>query len=304
MEKRTEGSPAQGIMDSLAVLTSLRPRSSTDETCPLIPPPAVLHKLHRTLPLSPTQGWHGTLSSTRKLSLRDDSTLRIRSGTTTSVPIQPTTVTSTTATLATPTPSQPYHAYTYAPYAAQQYRGGYVPYKPGQGTPFYPSTYSAAAGQQAGTSGQGQAAGASYYSQYAAAAAAGQQTYAYGGWYNYQPQTVAGTGAAGGSTSGRGTPQPAGSRTPTQVQPTPQRVVANTVLNKHLSTGGTSWAGSTAGAASTAPWYVPPTLPAHLRGAAATATAQPASPIPANPGYQPTSYYGAYQAPATPSASR
>jgi hypothetical protein len=292
---------AQGILDSLVILTSLRPCSSQGESMSLVPPPSVLHKLCRSLPLSPSSGWYGTLPPTRKTSLRDDSTVHIKSGVTVPAATTTTAVTTTPNTTAvTTTPAQPYSPYTYSTYA-QQYRTPYVPYKSGQ--PAYYGAYQTTQGQTP-VSGQGQPTTASYYpTQYAAT---GQQSYTYGGWYNYQPQVSTKTGNAAASTSGRGTPQPstAGRSTPISyaslvgapiqaqtAQSTPQRAVANTVLNKQYSTPAT-WT-----TAVSTPGYIAPTLPAHLRTPATPGTSPAVS-----GGYQAPGYYGTYQ--ATPPATR
>ncbi|KAK7040631.1 hypothetical protein R3P38DRAFT_2769158 [Favolaschia claudopus] len=73
---------AHGILDSLTLLASLRPRSSAHPATPLIPPPAVLHTLHRTLPRAATPGWRGTLParSAPATALRDDTTVKVRAG--------------------------------------------------------------------------------------------------------------------------------------------------------------------------------------------------------------------------------
>jgi hypothetical protein len=254
-------------MDSLTLLASLRPRSSQHTTPPLIPPPSVLHKLHLTLLPAPTAGWHGTLPPSRKHALRDDSTLRLRTGATVALPPSTTTVTTTAVTpAATGAQSQPYAAYSYSPYATQQYRAGagYLPYKPGQATAYYPGAYPAT------TPGQAQAASSYYPAQYTLA---NQQSYPYtAGWYNYQPP-------ASGATSGRGTPQPY-----TAQQPTPAKAVSNTVVGNKTYAPGT-WGGAMPAG------YVQPTLPAHLRSATTGVSTA----------YQvPPAYYGAYQ--ATPSA--
>jgi len=72
-----EWDTAQAIMDSLAVLTSLRPKSSMDES--LIPPASLLRRLHRTLPLDPSPGWYGNLPASPTTALRDDMTVHLKS---------------------------------------------------------------------------------------------------------------------------------------------------------------------------------------------------------------------------------
>lgn len=121
---------AQGILDSLSLLTSLRPRSSNSDLAPLAPSPSALHKLHRTLPIAPTQGWHGTLPAERPTALRDDSTLYIKS-TATAIPSAPPAAPATTPTPTQPAPVQPIAP---TPATAQAYAGysySYAsPYRP------------------------------------------------------------------------------------------------------------------------------------------------------------------------------
>ncbi|KAJ7171828.1 hypothetical protein C8R43DRAFT_26674 [Mycena crocata] len=106
---------ANGILESLTLLASLRPRSSAHPAAPLIPPPTVLHTLQRTLPRAAAPGWYGTLPSAPgkpSTALRDDSTVKVRPG----VPaIAPTPVVA-------PAPT---HASTYGYYAQPQ--GGAYP---------------------------------------------------------------------------------------------------------------------------------------------------------------------------------
>ncbi|KAG1749669.1 uncharacterized protein EDB91DRAFT_1108978 [Suillus paluster] len=227
-EGSEEWDTAQGILESLTLLASLRPRQSGSDDVPLIPSPATLHKLHRTLPVAPSQGWYGTLPTGRATALRDNSTLYIKS-------------------TATAVPSQtPNYQYSYN-YAAAGYRGGYQ-YKPGQTPSYYPASY--------GTQGQTQAATQYYANQQYAAS--GQQQYAYSSWYQYQPPTQT---AATGTTSGQVTPQTgaAAAATPATI-PTSyagffsntaqagQRAVANTVTAKPpQAAAGTIWGAGTAG---------------------------------------------------------
>ncbi|KAL0950620.1 hypothetical protein HGRIS_007411 [Hohenbuehelia grisea] len=281
---------AQAIMESLTVLASLRPRSSKDavEESPLVPPPSVLRQLQRTLPAATLPGWFGTLPPTKPTALRDNSTVRMRSGAAATVSTAPATVAPVAA--ATPAASTTYPGYTYSSYAVpqqqqqQQYRGttaqpttyAYKPTQSATTTSYFQSTYPAA---QPGQMAQQQ----SYYGAQAyGVGATGQQPYAYTSWYNY-----AGQPAAAGSTSGRGTPQPvvatpatmqtsygsyltpvaqtaSGSATPTGVRPA---AVANTVAKPQGA-----WPAGT-----TYPQGV--TLPTHLRTGAQTA---PATPVQAN----------------------
>ena len=70
--------PAQEITKSLTLLVSTRPRSYDQPNKSLIPPPAILHALHRSLPGQPTAGWRGTLAGNRPTALRDDQTVTIK----------------------------------------------------------------------------------------------------------------------------------------------------------------------------------------------------------------------------------
>lgn len=71
--------PAAKIMDSLALLASLRPRSSADPEVSIIPPVSSLRVLQRCLPSESTPGWHGTLSDDRPFAMRDDMTVNVQS---------------------------------------------------------------------------------------------------------------------------------------------------------------------------------------------------------------------------------
>ncbi|KAK7468525.1 hypothetical protein VKT23_003029 [Stygiomarasmius scandens] len=243
-----EWDTAQGIMDSLTLLASLRPRSTTDDLSPLIPSPAALHLLHRTLPLSPSPGWHGNLPPTRSTALRDDSTIKVRPGTTIPAP---------TPVTATPAATNPYSGYQYSHYrtttpsaaaATSSSTSSYIQYKPTQ-TSYYQGATAYA--PQASTSQT------PYYA---------QQPYGVAGWYNaYNPTgttTTAtnGTGTGSGS-GGRGTPQP-GVATPapsyssffsnslsSSLMGLRTPAVGNTVLNNKTGT----------------PTPTAPTLPAHLQ---------------------------------------
>ena len=64
-------------------------------------------------------------------------------------------------------------------------------------------------------------------------------------------------------------------------------------MKPHQAAAGTTWGAGTAGTSG----YVPPTLPPHMRTAAAGSTAQQGAYA-----YQPN-YYGAYQAQAQAAAS-
>ncbi|KAJ2959857.1 hypothetical protein NUW54_g14459 [Trametes sanguinea] len=140
---------AQGIIESLALLASLRPRRSNGDAdeSPLVPTPSVLHKLQRTLPIGTTEGWYGTLPEGRTTAFRDDTTVHIRStasraaaaaattaaATTTAIPTTPAGKTAPVAAGASPAAAiPPYTPYSYSgSYQNSQYRGGYGTYSPG-----------------------------------------------------------------------------------------------------------------------------------------------------------------------------
>ncbi|KAJ7226019.1 hypothetical protein GGX14DRAFT_512553 [Mycena pura] len=219
---------AQGILDSLALLASLRPRSSAHSTAPLRPPPAVLHTLMQTLPRSAVPGWHGTLPASTgaaTTALRDDATVKVRPGVPATAPAP--------APVATPAPIP---ASTYPAYS------GY----------YAPQAAAAAGGQQLRyPRAQQQGSGQQYYPQQTYAGAT-QMPYGYSatsGWYGaYGNVQTAGTSGA--------TP------TPSYVAPSVgagSKAVANTVLGK-AAVGG-AWTPN-------AGTQTPPVLPAHLRTAA------------------------------------
>ncbi|KAG1825569.1 uncharacterized protein BJ212DRAFT_1314853 [Suillus subaureus] len=274
-EGSEEWDTAQGILESLTLLASLRPRQSGSADVPLIPSSAILHKLHRTLPVAPSQGWYGTLPTGPA-----------------PTPIPATPAAAATPVAATAAVAQNYQ-YSYN-YAAAGYRGSYQ-YKPGQTPSYYPASY--------GTQGQTQAATQYYANQQYATS--GQQQYAYSSWYQYQPPTQA-AAASTSTTATPGTPQTSAvaaatapaPATPSATIPTSyagffshtaqagQRAVANTVTAKPpQAAAGTIWGTGAAGASG----YIPPMLPPHMRTAAAGGTAQQGGYT-----YQPN-YYGAYQ---------
>ncbi|PBL00459.1 hypothetical protein ARMGADRAFT_1006661 [Armillaria gallica] len=266
-EGSEEWETAQSILDSLIVLASLRPRASDCEPSTIMPTAETLHSLQRTLPLADPAGWNGTLPAAQAVALRDDSTIKYRAGATASVPA--TTVPAApapAAPAAAVTPSTPFSGFNYQ-YAAPQ-QGQYrtpttaayaATYRPGSTTPYYPSSQY----QQPTQAGQN-----AYYSAqaYAAIQATGHQPYAYTGWFSsFQPN-------AGGTTSGRGTPQPATSAAPTPstygsffaatqtgtaaATPPPRTpAVANTVVGAKQA----QWAAGYA--------QQPPMLPLHMRTA-------------------------------------
>ncbi|KAI6153255.1 hypothetical protein BKA82DRAFT_998217 [Pisolithus tinctorius] len=311
-EGSEEWETAQGIFDSLTVLASLRPRSSGNDTPPLVPSASVLRKLHRTLPTAPTPGWNGTLPSTQSTALRDDSTLYIKS-TATSVPSNPpaaaipTPTTTAPATAATPS-TQPYAAYSYN-YAAP-FRPGYQ-YKAPQ--PYYPNAYAPQT-----SSGPTQAGSQYYPGQHYNPT--GQQQYAYS-WYQYTPQAQAAAAAAAAGTTTPAAQGGASQPTPTlpttyasffsaNAQTPGQRAVANTVLAAGTAAGATAKAAYApaawpAGTPAPGTGYAPATaLPPHMRSVMSATTQAPAAvPGPYPTGYGSAGYYGAYQATPSPTQS-
>ncbi|KAF7306484.1 hypothetical protein MIND_00439700 [Mycena indigotica] len=220
---------AQGILSSLTLLSSLRPRSSVHPTSPLVPPPDVIHTLMRTLPRTAVPGWHGTLpprNSTqddKKVppALRGDTTARIRPGVAAKAPPPPPMEVSTPG-LAT--------AYAAAYYTPQATRSQTTRYSTRAST-------SSAVPQQ------------SYYPQQqqqpqqqtAYAGSTTQIPYGSAGWAQYTSAvgSATPTHVAYGATN-FATPGVTGSK-----------AVANTVLARGGATN----------------WGVPPALPPHLRSA-------------------------------------
>lgn len=244
---------AQGILDSLTLLASFRPRTSASADNTIIPSPHVLHRLHRTLSSitslqAPDLGYHGILPPTRATALRDDSTVRVKPG------------------VAAPPPnhtnghhmngsSQTYPNYQYAGYSTgKPAAGGYTPYKASAYGPV-PQTPQAPA----------------YFGQAA-------PSYAAPGYYPGQPGS--------GSASRRGTPVgevSAGNPLPASsysnffnsTAAMPQRVVANTVKVGH---GQQQQHQSYVGMAHGQP---PVPIPPYLRVGASSGYATP----PSNGGY-------------------
>ncbi|KAJ3923167.1 hypothetical protein F5877DRAFT_32100 [Lentinula edodes] len=271
-EGSEEWDTAQAILDSLTALASLRPRSSKHEDAPLIPSPAILHALHRTLPLSPSPGWYGNLPPGRTTVIRDDNTMRVKPN----VPPPSTPVpTPTPAVSTTPAVSNSgYAGYSYSAYpgtpAAQQnqqnqYRPGtantymYKPPTASGATSYYPNSYSyqhlyAQPGQTAYTP------------------ASGAGTTAYSSWYTaYAPQNATTVPAAfapsyssffnnGSSLAAAAAATVNWSAASTQARPP---AVANTVLKPG------QWNASSSAASpysANTPSPATPTLPSHLRG--------------------------------------
>ncbi|KAF8640843.1 hypothetical protein AX17_000491 [Amanita inopinata Kibby_2008] len=296
-EGSEEWDTAHAILDSLTILASLRPQSSKEGAGSIIPPPAVFRQLQRTLARRPSSGWYGTLPPTRATALRDDLTVKVHAGGTTSASTTSTPV-STTTTMATVPTTTPYAGYSYA-YGQQPYRpsttaGPYTPYKPSQ---YYQTSYLTATTQPLGPQ--------SYYAQQAySGGTSGQQPYAaYSAWYSQYsaPGSNINPTTASGTSSGRGTPQPTGPTSailPTSYgnffgttgTPPPGVVrspaVANTVLVNKPGTPGTTWTNNVY--ATTQQQSAVPALPTHARNGQGYTTQ--------------AGYYGAYtaqQAPAT-----
>jgi hypothetical protein len=298
------GTTASDILDSLVLLTSLRPRVSGSESSappPLIPPSSMLHRLHQTLPIKPSKGWYGSLPSANPIALRDDTTLRVRPGAIIPQPY----VAATTApgTAVVPTQTTPGLAPTNATAAAAAAAtaAGYAAYPYGAYSPAtYQSLYAAAGYKPpaAGTYPAGAYNPSQYYAQYTAAAAARQQQ-------GQQPGPVTPGGINNATTS---TPATATTPAPQWYAYTPAQaavaaaaagmlaapqVRANGVGNSTSSTNG--GAGSSGGSASgrgtpqpqsqqqPLPYYIPQPLqrpPSTTPGpvAASSGAAAPATP--------------------------
>ncbi|KAH9964560.1 hypothetical protein BC827DRAFT_1127317 [Russula dissimulans] len=269
---------AQGITDSLALLASLRPRSSKGSSS-LIPSPELLRKLHRSLPSEPSEGWFGTLPPGNLTALRDDTTLQIKAGAnipvgtlsgpgSTTLPSPAISSGTPTTAASKPTAQATYANYNYPNYGGNQYRGAYA-YTP-SANPYYPNAYAQTPGQ---TTQSAQASQQSYVGQQ-------QQYNSYGSWYNYQQHQ-----AQQGQGQQPPTPTPLAasyasffnSQQQQQQQQNAPRAVANTVT----ATPGKAAAGS---------WTATPTLPPHLRPA--VTTQPPGTPTPTGPGNY---YYPGYQ---------
>lgn len=200
---------AQSIVDSLTLLAALRPRTSDDDKS-IIPSPAALHALQRTLPLEGTTGWQGNLPATQAAALHDDSTVKLRTGVT-AAPAVPAPVAPTPTSTAPVAPNAANAASSFASYnynyAAQQQAHYRTPTATATATP---STFAA---------GYRPASTAPYYAQYQPQATTAQNNYygaqaytsqqpysAYQTWFNATyPQAA----TLSGTTSGPGTPQPA-----------------------------------------------------------------------------------------------
>ncbi|TFK30696.1 hypothetical protein FA15DRAFT_751704 [Coprinopsis marcescibilis] len=274
-EGSEEWETATHIMESLAALTSLRPRTSEQDGPSLVPPSSVLRKLHASLALEPSPGWYGNLPGARAVAFHDDSTIKVKPPTATSASVTPAPAATPAASIppSANTAAYPNYGYTYGtPSQQQPYRPAtYAAYKPGQAPAGYYQQYP---GQQQSYYNQQNYAGTSNQQPYGATSAQQPQAYAaaYQGWYaQYQQNAAAGakgaaTPAANTASYGsyynanaavNGTP---GNRTP---------AVANTVATKS--------AVGTPQAIGTWPAYqaqsVAPTLPSHLRTSQQAATA-------------------------------
>ncbi|KAJ3894898.1 hypothetical protein GG344DRAFT_40020 [Lentinula edodes] len=271
-EGSEEWDTAQAILDSLTALASLRPRSSKHEDAPLIPSPAILHALHRTLPLSPSPGWYGNLPPGRTTVIRDDNTMRVKPNVpppSTPVPTPTPAVSTTPAVSNSGYAGYSYSAYSGTPAAQQNQQNQYRPgtantymYKPptaSGATSYYPNSYSyqhlyAQPGQTAYTP------------------ASGAGTTAYSSWYTaYAPQNATTVPAAfapsyssffnnGSSLAAAAAATVNWSAASTQARPP---AVANTVLKPG------QWNASSSAASpysANTPSPATPTLPSHLRG--------------------------------------
>lgn len=247
----SDTSKAQAILDSLTLLASLRPRSSSEDSPIIIPPPSVLRKLHRTLAVEPSLGWSGTLPSGRTTALRDDSTVKIQAA---PIPV----TNASTITTPIPLPATTTFNYTY-PYGPQQgYRpqtSSYTPYKTPQMN-YYPNYTS----QQPGYFPQTYATPTANQQPYGSAT--GQQPYAAYSWYGQYASSFQSNAG-----SGRGTPQP------TLPQQT-ANIIANygSFFNTATGAPGGTRTPAVGNTAATTPMaiYNPgggtvPTLPLHLK---------------------------------------
>jgi len=240
-----EWDTAQAIKDSLSVLISLRPKSSTDES--LIPPATILRKLHLTLPLDASPGWYGNIPVSKATALRDDTTIHIKSSALSAA------LDSSVANRAGPSkPSVPTASYT--AYPTTNY----------QTTMPYPATT---------TYGTFTPSQGTYYQNYGNATASYSNQQYSSSWFGNYPQSQ--------SNSGRATPQPivattvpVTNQTTSYQTPQPQRAVANTVLTSSATTK--SHAGWSSGTGATTGY--PLTLPAHMRNSAVGSASQPGTP--------------------------
>lgn len=289
-EGSEEWETAQTIMDSLATLASLRPRCSGEDGAPLVPSPAVLRKLHRSLALEPTPGWYGNLPPSKATALHDDSTVKVKSPTIApAVPPAPAPNTGVPASQPPAATAYPGYPYSYSTAQQPSYRPAaatYAPYKGQQAGGYY--QYAVPATAQQSYYGQQPYSSSSNQQPYGSGGT-GQQSYQYGSWYSSQFQPAA------SAPSKPGTPVASAAPTPTSYNtffagtngaaiPRPA-AVGNTVANKAISQPAATWPAQTYPPASVAP-----TLPSHLR------TSQTSTPQPVTTPYQQHGgYYQAYQ---------
>lgn len=248
-------------MDSLTLLASLRPRSSSEDGPAIIPPPSVLHKLHLTLATQASPGWYGTLPPSRSTALRDDSTVKVKPGAAVATPAA---AAPAAALPAAGSASNTFGAYGYAYAQTQSYRPqqavAYTPYKPGQ-TPAYYQSFSGYYGQQS----------------YGTAATTNQQPYGgttaqqpYSGFSGYYGQYPAATTQTG-TGSGPGTPQPTGAGAVAAVAPSYSSFFSQTPSGTGTPSGARTPAvantvvGNASGGSYSPSIGGMPTLPAHLR---------------------------------------
>ncbi|THH11803.1 hypothetical protein EW145_g428 [Phellinidium pouzarii] len=247
---------AQRIMDSLTLITSMRPRLPNGSASAILPPASVLRALHQTLPSEPSQGWYGTLTGSRGLALRDDTTLHVKASSSNQAPAP---VPAPTPAPQTPAPAYSSN-YSYANYS-QQYRNNPSQAYTREGQPgsYFPNGYS-----QGGSTPQTQKTQLPYQTQFS-----GGSQYPYASWFQGQSAAGSGSGTPGPG-SRKGTPQPAAAMpaipatgyapySAAVTSATPARAVANTVATK-VQTNGWATPGTNVNSG-----YGAPTLPLHMR---------------------------------------
>ncbi|KAG8881313.1 hypothetical protein FRB98_004425 [Tulasnella sp. 332] len=184
---------AHAILGTLTTLISIRPRAAGSSTAPLIPAPAILHALHRTIPTDPVPGWKGTLARDRDVAYRDNSTITV--GTTPYVnptPVAPPAPAPAPAQYVPPKATHQQQQQQQQPMAAQSYYAGQQYQRPGiVGSPAQSQSYYGAqqhnphAAYYAQQQAQAQAQAAAAY-QASLAVSGGAKTPAQGGYY-YNP---------------------------------------------------------------------------------------------------------------------
>ena len=237
-------------MDSIATLASLRPRSSAEDGAPLVPSPAVLRKLHRSLALEPSPGWYGNLPASRATALHDDSTIKVKSPTATpAVPPAPVPTATVPTSQAPASTAYPGYAYNYGATQQQSYRPAaatYAPYKGQQAGAYY--QYSVPATAQQSYYGQQSYASSSNQQPYGSGGT-GQQTYQYGTWYNQYQPPVAATSSKPGTPVASTTPATSyttffAGTNGAAAAPRPA-AVGNTVANKAAPQAAAAWSSQT-----------------------------------------------------------